>query len=48
MVQKKGISVVYVNIYRIANGRIVENWFLSDSRFLAEQLGMKMGPAVKP
>jgi len=44
-VADKDISVVYVNIYRIADAKIVDNWYLSDSLFLAEQLGMKLIPA---
>jgi ketosteroid isomerase-like protein len=44
-VADKDVSVVYTNIYRIADGKIVENWYLSDSLYLAEQLGMKLTPA---
>jgi predicted ester cyclase len=44
-VADKDVSVVYTNIYRIADGKIVENWYLSDSLSLAEQLGMKLVPA---
>jgi ketosteroid isomerase-like protein len=44
-VADKNVSVVYVNIYRIADGKIVENWYLSDSLSLAEQLGMRLAPA---
>ena len=44
-VADKDISVVYVNIYRIADAKIVDNWYLSDSLYLAEQLGMKLIPA---
>jgi predicted ester cyclase len=39
------VSIVYTNIYRIAEGKIVENWYQSDSLSLAEQLGMKLTPA---
>ena len=44
-VADKDVSVVYVNIYRIAGGKMVENWYLSDTLSLAEQLGMKLAPA---
>lgn len=44
-VTDKDVSVVYTNIYRISDGKIVENWYLSDSLYLAEQLGMKLTPA---
>jgi predicted ester cyclase len=44
-VTDKDVSVVYVNIYRIADGKIVDNWYLSDSLYLAEQLGLKLIPA---
>jgi predicted SnoaL-like aldol condensation-catalyzing enzyme len=44
-VADKDVSVVYTNIYRIVDGKIVENWYLSDSLSLAEQLGMKLVPA---
>ena len=40
-----GVSVTYTNFYRIAGGKIAENWYLSDSLGLAEQLGMKLVPA---
>lgn len=45
------VTVRYVNIYRIANGRIVENWASYDRLHLAEQLGYALNPAddrVKP
>ena len=38
------ISVHYTNIYRIAGGRIVENWFATDRLALAEQLGYTLTP----
>jgi predicted ester cyclase len=44
-VTDKDVSVVYVNIYRIADSKIVDNWYLSDSLYLAEQLGLKLIPA---
>jgi predicted ester cyclase len=45
VVKDRDVSVVYTNIYRIADGKIVENWYLTDSLSLAEQLGMKLTPA---
>ena len=44
-VPEKDVSIVYTNIYRIADGKIVENWYQSDNLSLAEQLGMKLVPA---
>jgi ketosteroid isomerase-like protein len=41
----KDVSIVYTNIYRVADGKIVENWYQPDSLSLAEQLGMKLTPA---
>lgn len=38
----KPVTVRYVNIYRIANGRIVENWASYDRLALAEQLGFDL------
>jgi len=45
VVADKDVTIVYTNIYRIADGKIVENWYQSDSLSLAEQLGMKLTPA---
>ena len=39
------VTVRYFNIYRIANGRIIENWASMDRQSLAEQLGYTL---VKP
>ena len=39
------VTVRYVNIYRIENGRIIENWASMDRQSLAEQLGYTL---VKP
>lgn len=39
----KPVTVRYVNIYRIADGRIVENWAPYDRLALAEQLGLDLG-----
>lgn len=44
-VTDKDVSVVYTNFYRIAGGKIVENWYLLDRLSLAEQLGMKLVPS---
>jgi ketosteroid isomerase-like protein len=44
-VPAKDVSIVYTNIYRIADGKIVENWYQSDNLSLAEQLGLKLTPA---
>jgi predicted ester cyclase len=43
-VPEKDVSILYTNIYRIADGKIVENWYQSDNLSLAEQLGMKLTP----
>jgi predicted ester cyclase len=40
----KHVSVVYTNIYRVAGGKIIENWALGDALSLVEQLGMKLTP----
>jgi predicted ester cyclase len=47
-VKEKDVSVIYANIYRIVDGRIVENWVASDRLNLAEQLGMKLAPPNAP
>jgi predicted ester cyclase len=36
--------VTYTNFYRVAGGKIIENWYQSDSLSLAEQLGFKLTP----
>jgi predicted ester cyclase len=41
----KDVSVVYTNIYRVAGGKIIENWAQVDGLSLVEQLGMKLTPA---
>jgi SnoaL-like polyketide cyclase len=41
----KDVSIVYTNIYRIAEGKIAENWYQADGHSLVEQLGMKLTPA---
>jgi ketosteroid isomerase-like protein len=38
------ISISYINVYRIRDGRIVENWVGADRLALAQQLGMKLCP----
>ena len=40
----KDVSVTYTNFYRIAGGKIVENWYQQDSLSLAEQLGFTLMP----
>jgi ketosteroid isomerase-like protein len=40
----KDVSIIYVNIYRVVDGRIRENWADTDRLTLAEQLGMKLAP----
>ncbi len=40
IVPPKPVTMRYVNIYRIADGRIVENWASYDRLHLAEQLGL--------
>jgi predicted SnoaL-like aldol condensation-catalyzing enzyme len=44
-VADKDVSIVHTNIYRITDGKIVENWYQSDSLSLAEHLGMELTPA---
>jgi ketosteroid isomerase-like protein len=41
----RNVTVVYSNVYRVFDGRIRDNWFVSDPLSLAEQLGMKLVPA---
>jgi predicted ester cyclase len=43
-VADKDVSIVYTNIYRIADRKIVENWYQSDGLSLADQLGIKLTP----
>jgi predicted ester cyclase len=40
----KDVVVHYTNTYRIANGRIVENWAAFDRLHLLEQLGFVVAP----
>jgi ketosteroid isomerase-like protein len=40
----KPVTLVYMNIYRVAGGRIVENWALADGASLAKQLGFVIAP----
>jgi len=40
----RDITMTYVNIYRIRDGRIVENWASSDRLSLMKQLGMTLCP----
>jgi predicted ester cyclase len=45
IVPPKPVTLRYVNIYRIADGRIVENWASYDWLHHAEQLGFGLVPA---
>lgn len=38
----RAIDFIATDIYRIANGRIAENWHLEDNLALLQQLGMKL------
>jgi predicted ester cyclase len=40
----KDVVVHYTNTYRLANGRIVENWAAYDRLHLLEQLGFVVTP----
>lgn len=40
----KPVTLVYMNIYRVAGGRIVENWAIADGASLAKQLGFVISP----
>jgi ketosteroid isomerase-like protein len=40
----KPVTLVYMNIYRVAGGRIAENWALADGASLAKQLGFVIAP----
>lgn len=46
-VENKQVSVVYTNFYRIADGKIAENWFEVDSLSLAKLLGFRLMPSSK-
>ena len=41
-VSGRDVTIVYSNVYRVVDGRIRDNWFVSDRLSLAEQLGMKL------
>jgi ketosteroid isomerase-like protein len=43
-VSGRDVTVVYSNVYRVVDGRVRDNWFVSDRLSLAEQLGMKLIP----
>jgi ketosteroid isomerase-like protein len=43
----KPVTIVYMNIYRVAGGRIVENWALADGASLAKQLGFVISPPTQ-
>lgn len=38
------VRVIYTNIYRIKDGRVTDNYFVSDQLVLAEQLGFTLSP----
>jgi hypothetical protein len=40
-----GSNPLALTIVFIADGKIVENWYLAEGLSLAEQLGMKLTPA---
>ena len=44
----KKITFTYTNVFRIRDGRIVENWVGMDRLGLMEQLGMKLCPQGAP
>jgi ketosteroid isomerase-like protein len=47
-VQRKPITLIYFNIYRLSGGRIRENWAMADRLSLAEQLGFQLTPPSAP
>lgn len=48
IVAPKPVTVRYSNTYRIANGKIVENWASYDRLALAEQLGFDLASSEEP
>ena len=44
----KPVRVIYTNIYRIRDGRVTDNYFVSDRLVLAEQLGFILSPPAAP
>jgi ketosteroid isomerase-like protein len=44
----KQVTISYINVYRIRNHRIVENWVAVDRLSLMEQLGRKLCPPEAP
>ena len=42
--EPRPLQIYYTNIYRIADGHVVENWLVSDGLALAEQLGYSLTP----
>lgn len=44
----KEVTISYINVYRIRNHRIVENWVAVDRLSLMEQLGRKLCPPEAP
>lgn len=47
-IARKPVTLVYMNIYRVAGGRIVENWASADGASLARQLGFVISPPAEP
>ena len=47
-IARKPVTLVYMNIYRVAGGRIVENWASADGASLARQLGFVISPPAPP
>jgi predicted ester cyclase len=43
-VNGRDVTVVYSNVYRVVDGRVRDNCFVSDRLSLGEQLGMKLIP----
>ncbi len=41
-VSGRDVTVVYSNLYRVVDGRVRDNWSVTDRLSLAEQLGMKL------
>jgi predicted ester cyclase len=47
-VTDRPVTLTYQNIYRVTDGRIVENWADYNSLDLARQLGFTVIPATTP
>lgn len=44
VISGKPVTTTYFNIYRIRDGRIVENWFCQDRLVIATELGFTLTP----